>query len=249
MQTEAFPRDINFVKVGAVAAFLLAATLVAVFASLGALSDATPRTETEEFLDDIVDKRNFTIALVWLFAFLSLLIVPLFLGLYYGLRRWGEDYMRVAVLFAVVAAILEAVSWAYSSAIPTYIVPAWAEAGDETTRAMLLSDAKTLLWASDAMSAMFFIAIAIATIAASLVMLRLGGRFWLVVGWVGIVSGVAGILEVFELAEEGFEIAGIISVILTIIWFLGVGVGLLWRLPAEEAAQPAPTGGQTPLQP
>lgn len=238
MSASAQPGDINFVKVGAVAAFLLAASLVAVFASFGALTDVDfPRTDTEEFLDDVVDKKNLLTATVWLFAFQSLLIVPYFLGLYYGLRRWGEDYMRVAALFAVAAAILNALASAPAAAL-AYIVPAWAEA-DEAARVVLLSDARTLLWASDAMTAMFFVTIAIATIAASLVMLRLGGLLWLVMGWVGIASGVIGIVGAFDLAEEYLGIGTLVSVILVLIWFLGVGVGLGWRLPTEEEAHPA----------
>lgn len=145
---DTFPRDINFVKVGAVAAVLLAATLLAAFASLGALSDVTPRSDTREFLDDVVDKRNFAIAVVWLFAFSSLVIVPVALGLYYGLRRWGEEYMRVAVLFFVVAAIFQALSSAPVAALTAYILPAWAEAGHEAgheASGILLSDAKILL--------------------------------------------------------------------------------------------------------
>jgi MFS family permease len=234
MRLEAVPREINFVKVGAVAAFLLAATIIAIVGTFGALSDAVPRVETEEFLDDIVDQRNFTFAVIWLVTFVSLPLVLVFLGLYYGLRRWSEDYMRVAVLVGVIAAIINALALAPATAIAAYIVPAWGEAGDEATRAILLSDAKILLWTSDAMSSMFFVAIAIATILASLVMLRVGGLFWTGLGWIGIVAGVVGIVGVFALAEEGFEIADFISAILTIIWLLGAGVGLLWRLPAEE---------------
>ncbi len=221
------------------AAFLLAASLVAVVAIFGALTDVdSPRTDTEEFLDDVVDKKNLLIAAVWLFAFISLLIVPYFLGLYYGLRRWGEDYMRVAALFAVAAAIFNALASAPAAAL-AYIVPAWAEASDEAARVILLSDAKTLLWASDAMTAMFFVAISIAIIAASLVMLRLGGLLWTGLGWIGIASGVSGIVGVFDLAEEYLGIATLISSILLLIWFLGVGVGLWWRLPTEEGVQPA----------
>ncbi len=234
MRTVAIPREINFMKVGAVAAFLLAASVAVMIAGFGALSDATPRTETEELLDDLVDKKNFAIALVWLGAFISLLLVPYSLGLYYGLRRWGESYMRVAVLWAVVAAIFQALSLAPVAVLTAYIVPAWGEAGDEATRAILLSDAKALAWASDAMFVMFDVTIAIATIAASLVMLRLGQRLWSVVGWIGIASGLLGIFGAFFLAVEEFEVVDMVSGILAIIWILGAGVGL-WRLSEAEA--------------
>ncbi len=232
---EAFPRDINFVKVGAVAAFLLVATLIVAIASFAALTEANSRTETREFLDDISDNEKSVIALVWLFAFSALLIVPYSLGLYYGLRRWGEDYMRVAVLFAILAAIFSAVGSAITAAFAGYILPAWAEAGDEATRAILLSDANVLGWAGDAMFVMFSITISIATIAASLVMLRLGQRFWSVVGWIGIASGVLGIIGAFFLAAEAFETVDFISTIVAFIWILSAGVGL-WLLSSEEAS-------------
>lgn len=234
MRLEALPRNIDFVKVGAVAALLLVASLVVAFAAFGALSDANPRTETEEFLDDISDNKNYITALMWLFAFSSLLIVPYSLGLYYGLRRWGEDYMRVAVLFALVAAVFLALTVASFAAVPAYILPAWAEAGDEAARDLVLSDARTLAWVSEAIFSIFDVAIGIATIAASLVMLRLSGRLWPVVGWIGIAAGVLSIFGAFFLAAEAFEVVDFISFILTMIWILGAGVGL-WRLSPEEA--------------
>ncbi len=144
MSTFADSRDINFVKVGAVAAFLLAASLVATIAAFYALSDATARTETEEFLDDVVDKRGQFIGLVWLFTFTGLLRVPFALGLYYALRRWSEDYARVGALAGVVGGILHALWPIPLAVIAAYIVPAWGDAGDEATRAMLLSDTAIL---------------------------------------------------------------------------------------------------------
>ena len=235
MSTSEHSRDINFVKVGAVAAFLLPVALVAGIATFFALSDATARTETQEFLDDVVDKRGQFIALVWLFTFTGLLRVPFALGLYYGLRRWSEDYTRVALLAGVVAAILHAMWPAPLAAIAGYIVPAWGEAGDEATRAMLLSDASVLAWVNSAMISVFLGTIGISFIAFSLVMLRIGQTLWTGLGWIGIASGVFSILGAFALAAEGFVIAGFIGVVLEIIWFLGVGVGLWRGLPGEEA--------------
>ncbi len=66
---------------------------------------------------------------------------------------------------------------------------------------------------------------------------------WTGLGWIGIASGVLAILGAFQLAEEGFVIAGTIGVILEIIWFLGVGVGRYRGLPGEEA-QPETAGRQ-----
>ena len=234
-------KDINFVKVGAVAAFLLAASLVATIATFYALSDATARTDTQEFLDDVVDKRTHFIALVWLFTFTGLLRVPFAVGLYYALRRWSEDYARVAVLAGVVAGVLHALWPAPLAAIAAYIVPAWGDAGDESTRAILLSDATTLAWLSTAMISVFLVTVGIAFISFSLVMLRIGGKLWTGLGWIGIGSGVFAILGAFQPAAEEFVIAGTIGVALEIIWFLGVGIGLMRGLPGEEQ-QPEPAG-------
>ncbi len=235
--------DINFVKVGAVAAFLLPVALVAAIVTFFALSDATARTETSEFLDDVVDKRGQFIALVWLFTFTGLLRVPFAIGLYYGLRRWSEDYARVGVLAGVVGAILHALWPVPLAAVAAYIVPAWGEAGDEATRAMLLSDATILAWVNSAMISVFLGTIGISFIAFSLVMLRIGQTLWTVLGWTGIGAGIFTTLGAFQLAAEGFAIAGLIGVVLEIIWFLGVGVGLWRGLPGEEA-RPETAGGQ-----
>ena len=235
MSTSEHSRDINFVKVGAVAAFLLPVALVAAIVTFLALSDATARTEPREFLDDVVGKRGQFIALVWLFTFTGLLRVPFALGLYYGLRRWSEDYARVGVLAGVLGAILHALWPAPLAAVAAYIVPAWGEAGDEATRAMLLSDATILAWVNSAMISVFLGVIGISFIAFSLVMLRIGQTLWTGLGWIGIGAGVFSILGAFQLAAEGFAIVGLIGVILEIIWFLGVGVGLWRGLPREEA--------------
>ena len=80
-------------------------------------------------------------------------------------------------------------------------------------------------------------------IAFSLVMLRIGQTFWTGLGWIGIGAGVFSTLGAFALAAESFTIAGLIGVILEIIWFLGVGVGLWRGLPGEEA-QPETAGRQ-----
>ena len=85
------------------------------------------------------------------------------------------------------------------------------------------------------MISIFLGTIGISFIAFSLVMLRIGQTLWTGLGWIGIGAGVFSILGAFQLAVEGFAIAGLIGVILEIIWFLGVGVGLWRYLPGEEA--------------
>lgn len=237
MNTSTRSEDIDFIKVGAVAAFLLPVALVAAIVTFFALSEATARTETQEFLDDVVDKRGQFLALVWLFIFTGLLRVPFALGLYYGLRRWSEDYARVGMLAGVVGAFLHTLWPVPLAAVAAYIVPAWGAAGDEATRAVLLSDAATLAWVNSAMISVFLVTIGTSFIAFSLVMLRIGQRFWTALGWIGVGAGVFSILGALQLAAEGFAFAGLIGVILEIIWLLGVGVGLWRGLPVEERSE------------
>ena len=233
MSRSADAREINFVKVGAVAAFLLPIALVAAIVTFFSLSDAIARTETQEFLDDVVDKRGQFIALVWLFTFTGLLRVPFALGLYYALRRWSEDYARVGLLAGVVAGILHAMWPAPLAVIAAYIVPAWGNAGDEVTRAMLLSDTAVLAWLNSVMISVFLGVVGISFIAFSLAMLRIGQTYWTGLGWIGIGAGVFSTLGAFALAAEAFTFAGLAGVILEIIWFLGIGVGLWRGLPGE----------------
>jgi hypothetical protein len=181
----------------------------------------------------VKDDKNFLAAIVWLFAFSSLLMVSFGLGLYYAIRRWSEDWMRVALLFTVAAAIFWAISWTPVAAVAAYIVPAWTEAGDEASRAIVLSDAKILMWTADAMTSLFFATSGIATAAAGLVMLRIEKTLWLVLGWIGIASGLISIIGAFSLAEQYLDIANFASFGLALVWFLGVGVGLRWHLPSE----------------
>ena len=234
MSTPTLSRDINFVKVGAVASLLLPVALVAAIVTFFSLSDATARTETQEFLDDVVDKRGQFIALAWLFTFTGLLRVPFALGLYYAFRRWSEDYARVGLLAGVVGGILHAMWPIPLAVIAAYIVPAWGEAGDEATRAMLLSDTAILAWVNSAMISVFLGTISISFIAFSLAMLRIGQTYWTGLGWIGIGAGIFSTLGAFALAAEAFTFAGLAGVILEIIWFLGIGIGLLRGLPGEE---------------
>jgi len=235
MRGSRVPSEINFARVAAAAAFLAVAALVVVAIAFNiVLSDANPRTETRQFLDDVVDKKNFLLAVVWLSASVGLLLALFFLGLYQALRRWGEDYMRVALLAGLAGAAFGTLSDIPGTAFAAYIIPAWAGASNEAARSTLLSDSAILWWVSDANFAIVRGALALAALVAGLVMLRLEERVWTALGWIGVISGVAGIFGVFELAEEGFLVARFIQFTLLFVWLLGVGVGL-WRLQPREA--------------
>ena len=228
-------RSINFVKVGALAAFLLAATLITANVIFVALSSNDPRTDTRKFLDDVVDQRSLALAAAWLQTFAGLLTVSVFLGLYYGMRRWGEDHMRLATVAGVVAAVMIVLVGAHIAAFAGSVIPAWHDAGDGAARANVLSDAHTLSWLIDAIFSAFAVTIAIGTLAASLVMLRAGGVLWRVVAWIGIVGAIVGFAAAFSPASSGLGIASAIHGILSVAWLLGVGVAL-WRLPPGEKA-------------
>lgn len=232
----AVPWGMDLVKVGAVAAFLLLATAVAAILTVFTVpTSETPTDDTLEFLRDIANNKNQAMAAVWLFAFLSPLMVVTSLGLYYALRRWGEWYMRLVLIFAVGAAILLALATTPLAVLVAYVAPAWAEAEEDATRTLLFLDARSLAWLSGVMLSMFGVMLAIAVGVAGLVMQRGQGRLWPALGWLGILGGVASFVGAFGLAEERFDIADFISVVLLLIWVLGVGVAL-WRQSAAEAA-------------
>ena len=226
---------IDFVRVGSVAAILLVAMLALIFAGSGALSEANPRTNTAAFLQDVAGQQTLLVVQVWAAAVFSFLIAPFFAGLFYGLRRWSDDFMRVALFAGVGATVFGAMSVALQAAGAGHIVPAWIAATDEATRAGLLSDLQVITWMLEVVFRMFDLSVAVATLAASFVMLRMDSRLWGVVGWVGVVSGLIHIPSVFVLFFiEAFEPVHLVADVTFLLWVVGAGIGL-WRLRSVTA--------------
>lgn len=229
-------QELDFVKVGSVAAFLLMATVIAAILTAFTIPTSEPPwDDTGEFLSDLASNKWQAMASVWLFMFAGLFIAPVFLGLYEVLRRWGEGYMRLSVLFSVGAAILFALSGAPVAVLAAYIVPAWATADDASVKTAVFSSARLSAELSAVMLSMFAVVLAVAIMASSGVMLRRGERWWRALGYIGLTGSFALFAGTFSPAEERFQIGYFISVVLLLIWLLGVGVAL-WRLPAAEAA-------------
>src|SRR5437762_4959775 len=93
--------EINFIKVGAVAAVLMAISAFLFFALLGALTTADPRKETAQFLSDAATKQGLAATVAWMNTLLGILTVSLYLGLYYALRRSSESYMLLALMAGI----------------------------------------------------------------------------------------------------------------------------------------------------
>lgn len=226
----------NIAKMGAAVAILLVAAIITLTVILSGLSDANSRTEVIDFLNDVVDKRALALVDGWLGAFVALLSAGLFVALRDSLRRWGEDRMHIALLAGVGAAAFLAFANASVIVYAASIIPSWAAAGDDVTRAIIASDAQNLGWLIDATFTMFRVLLAIGILVASLVMLRLDWLLWRAVAVAGILGALVGFAAAFEIASESLFVAVIIHQILAIIWLLGVAIGL-WRMPMSEQAK------------
>jgi hypothetical protein len=238
---------IDFMRVGAVSGILLATALAAIFITSGFLSTANARTETAVFLRDVAERQTLLLATVWVAGAFSFLLTPFFLGLYHGLRHWSEDYMQVSLLAGILATVLGAVLVMLQAIGAGSIIPAWTASDNEATRLMLLSDLNAVAWGIDAMSRMFDFAIALATLTASFVMLRMGRRWWKTLSWVGIVSGGIHIPIVFLLFfRPSLEPVHFIADATFLLWMLGVGIGL-WNVSSVAVRSPESDLGSDPV--
>ncbi len=221
------PAEIHWARVAAAAAFLLAITLISATVLRNSASGVTDTIgDNQEYLNDLVANRDVAAAAVWTSGFASLLLLGVFAGLYVGLRRWGEELMRVALIAGVSAAALNLVRVAAQAAVVGHIVPEWGVSPNALRRGVLQSDFRVLEWFSSAIGSGFDVALAVAMIAASIVMLRGGRTLWTRLGWIGLAGGSAGLVDAFWLLEGGLKIAGLVQLAATLAWLLGLSLAL-----------------------
>ena len=239
MQSEDRSGDARWARAGGAAALLLAAVLVVAVAFRAAASGVTDTTgDPQGYLGDLVDNRDQAVASVWLTGTASLLLAGAFAGLYFGLRRRGEDAMRVALVAGLAAAVLNVGRVAAQAAVVGHIVPEWGVDPNAIRRAVLQSDFRTIEWFSIATESAVEVALSIAMAAAAVVMVRMVGRWrWTaLVGFAGAIAGLAGALRP---AEAGLVYAGLAQVAALALWMLLLSVQLLLTGARDEGKSDA----------
>ena len=227
MQSKDRSADARWARAGGAASLLLVAVLVAAVAFRAAASDVTDKIgDSQDYLGDLTHHRGQAVAAVWLMGAASFVMAGAFVGLYYGLRRWGEDSMRIALAAGLTAAVLNVGRVAAQAAVVGHIVPEWAVDPNALRRAVLQSNFRTIEWFSLATESAVQVALSVAMVAAGVVMMRMGRRWWwpALVGFAGAAAGLVGALRP---ADDGVRDATLVQVAALALWMLLLGVRLL----------------------
>jgi hypothetical protein len=233
-------RTSELVRMGAVAAFLLA---VAVLAEVGLplISTEDARANPAAFLDGVTDRRGFALVLGVILLSQVFLIPAVGIGVYHALRTVRPVPMTLAVASLFLAAAPLAVALAMSITQFGYLVPAWNAATDEATRGVLLSNFLVLQWLADVLFVVFNVALAVGIGLTSYVYVvaRLGRR-WIVTGWIGLATATGLIMAAgFGFVDPNlFALGSVIGVVGGTVWLVLTGTGL-WKLASEHQLEPA----------
>jgi hypothetical protein len=233
-------REIDLTRTGALAAGVMAVSTVAFFGMFNALSTADPRSDTAQFLTDAAARQGLAAVVAWANTWLGILTVPLYLGLYYALRRYSKSYTQFGLFAGVAWGIVLIVATPMMFTLLTYVAPTWASSVDSGTRGEMGNIGATLGWfINTTIGGTVFFLRALSVLAISRVMLLAGERLWTGLGWLGVVFAVehivAGVQRVAVLgsgAAAGATVLGAVGGIMLFVWLVGAGVGM-WRLHPE----------------
>jgi len=240
-------RTSELVRMGAVAAFLLTAAVLAEV-GLPAISAEDARANPAAFLDGVADRRGFALVLGVILLSHVFLTPAVGIGVYHALRAVRPVPMTLAAASLFLAAAPLAVALAMSIAQFGYLVPAWHAATDEATRGVLLSDFLVLQWSADVLFAIFNVAIAVGFGLTSYVYVAAGlGRRWTVTGWIGLATATGLIMAAgFGFVEPNlFALGSVIGVVGGAVWLVLTGTGL-WKLASEPQLEPAVGSAPSP---
>ncbi|HEY0069155.1 MAG TPA: hypothetical protein VGE04_04215 [Chloroflexia bacterium] len=241
--------EFSYIKVGAVAAALMAVSAFVFFALFNALSTADPRTETAQFLSDAATRQGLAATVAWTNTVLGILTVPLYLGLYYAFRRSSQSYMLLALIAGIAWGLVLVIITPVMFTLLVQVAPGWASSSDLMTRNQLANSAVTLGWViNTTIGGTVFFLRAVSVLLVSRVMLQLGGRLWVGLAWLGLIFAlehvVTGIQRVFVTGSggaAGSTMLGAIGGVMLSIWLIGVGIGL-WR---RHETEPSTLAGES----
>jgi Domain of unknown function (DUF4386) len=167
-------------------------------------------------------------AIVWLSVFTDLLYLPVAAALYVALAPVNRNAMLTGAGLLVLFVILDlAITWPNYAALIS-LSAEYAAATTDAQRATLLAAAsypKAIL-DSSLLGAYIILVPGLGVLVIGLVLLR--STFGRVVAWLGVVTGVSGVLAVLgAFIYEPLGTVAILTAVLTLLWFLLVGLRLL----------------------
>jgi Domain of unknown function (DUF4386) len=213
-------------RVGGVSALLLGIGYIAIFpvyASVGA-----PPSGGEAWLEYSAGKTGAWSAILGLSVVTDLLFVPIALALYTALRGINRDAMLLSTAFVLLFVVLDlAVTWSNYAALIA-LGDGYAAATTEIQRMAYVAAASypSAVLTSTLEGIYSIVTLAVGLLILGLVMLR--STFGRTVAWLGIATGILGIVSVVgALVVSGLSVAVIVASVLTTIWALLVGYRLL----------------------
>lgn len=242
---------INIIRIGSIASLLFAASLAAVAVSEGSLTSVSTipdQATAVTFLNDVAPHRNLLEFAIWILGFTAFLLVPFAIGLYEGLHQWDETLMRVARLAFIITAVFVAITAAVEAPVVGYIGPAWAGTTDAAMQARLASTTAVLSWTDNALYSISNLTVGIGVLASGIAMIRVSTKWWRVLGWIGVVGGIATLLATFVLLSPVFEVIDFVGTIAVFIWLLGTCAGL-WQLTMAPSTSEASISGTAAVNP
>src|SRR5678809_433167 len=128
-----FSLDIR--RLGAVAAVLLAVSSFAFFAIAGATTHASPTADPAAFLRDVVAKPGLAATWAWSQAWLGLLTIPLYLGLFAMLRKANGAAAMVSLVTGLFWGALLVIVTPLMFGLVARAAPIWAAETDPAAKA------------------------------------------------------------------------------------------------------------------
>jgi hypothetical protein len=225
----------SFVNVAGVCSIVFVVIFIFSFILYSAAGVEEDPEQIEAYLQNVHNNTLYAGG-YWVFVPGFLFLIPIFLGFYQALRE-GGGILWVALAVSLMGVTLLLTSQVISLGIVRQLASGYAEAGFSERPALEVM-AKTLLettvWAD---SIGLFLSLGIGVVLVSIGVLRTNViGHWL--GWVGVVIGVLEAITnplypVLGISSLFFTIVYSVAFIITMVWFLVMGVFLL-RLP--EAA-------------
>ena len=167
-------------------------------------------------------------AIVWLSVLTDLLYVPVAAALYLALAPVNRNAMQVGAAFLVLFVILDlAITWP-NYAVLVSLGGQYAAASADAQRTVLVAMAvyPTAILDSSLLGSYIILVPGLGALVIGFVMLR--STFGRLAGWLGVVTGVAGVVAVLgPLISEPLGTIAILAAVLTLSWFFVVGLGLL----------------------
>ena len=205
---------------GGVAALALAVGYIVIFplfARVGA-----PPSGGEAFFKYLPGKTKIWWVILWISVFTDLLYVPLALVLYTALKAVNKNVMRLAAAFIGIFVVVDlAITWShYASILSLY--NSYAAAADDAHRAAFLAAAE---YAAAVLATPLEVVYAITILSIGVLLigiLMLKSQFGLIPAYLGLITGVLGIVSL-----TGWHLAIIGNALFATLWLFFVGFRLI----------------------